>query len=170
MVHIFAAGMNTWNDGSIYHLAAVCSTLDISVLGQGIRHAKVVSSDNRKQTEELQLKVNELVATVREEEKTLGSMSSRVDELAEQWEDLTRSIEDTHSNVMKQMELVQQLEAQAAAFSAELAAREAAATAKCEELNRQLEYLQLRIDETEQLSQVASSRQQSASDDGDEDE
>ncbi|CDJ59645.1 hypothetical protein, conserved [Eimeria maxima] len=162
MLHVFAAGEKSWNDGSIFRLAAVCSTLDISFFAQGLRNAKVVSADNRMRKDELRLAVDELTATVEEDNRLANSVSSKTDELVEQWESLLRSISETHSDVLKKLQMAQELEAKTAAIASDTAAREAAAAEKCDELQRQLEYFQLRLDESEQWAPDAAPRQQSS--------
>ncbi|CDI84714.1 Kelch motif family protein, related [Eimeria praecox] len=150
MLHVFAAGDKSWNEGAIYRLAAVCSTLDISFAAQGLRHAKVVSADNRKRKEDMQAAVDEVRALVREGENSCSFMSSKAEELAERWESLIRAIGDTHSDVLAKLEVAQQLEENATAVASEVMAREAAVTAKCEELQRQMEHFQLRLSEYDQ--------------------
>lgn len=159
---MFFSGEKSWNDGSIFRLAAVCSTLDISFFAQGLRNAKVVSADNRMRKDELRLAVDELTATVEEDNRLANSVSSKTDELVEQWESLLRSISETHSDVLKKLQMAQELEAKTAAIASDTAAREAAATEKCDELQRQLEYFQLRLDESEQWAPDAAPRQQSS--------
>ncbi|CDJ52847.1 hypothetical protein, conserved [Eimeria brunetti] len=160
MMHVFAAGDKSWNDGAIYRLAAVCSTLDISFLGLSLRSVKVVAADNKRQKEELQQKVKELVLSMKEEEDKFAALSSKVQAADQQWEELSSSINETHARLQQKLQQAEELAAAAAAAATDLANRQAAAVEKMELLQLQIKYLQLKLSESEDIARAEAAQQQ----------
>ncbi|OEH79973.1 kelch motif family related protein [Cyclospora cayetanensis] len=149
MFHIFASGASSNSDGLVYRVSGVCSTLDFSLLAQGLMDIRIVSSDTKRRQEELCLEVNTIRSDLQNLMTTTTSQSGRTEGLAAIWNSMVQRVDAAYREVIKTMGGAQILGIKVSELLAEVAARESQAKERTLALEKQLTVLLMRLAEAD---------------------
>lgn len=162
-------GASPTSDGAVYSVGAVCSTLDVSVIAQGINDTKVVTGDSKQKVTELSSNIQVLNSTVTREQNAFNSLAAKADHLAATLKSLMLRIEQAHADVVKKLEIAQAFEPRAQGVAAEAAAHESEGRIKVEAMDKKMAELTQKLKNLENLRAAAQNENEVPSDESEED-